>query len=637
MKKTFQQMRESLLLGEAVMDQKTWDKTKKGDKLTIGFDSGIKKGNKVTFVVGTKNIVGKAKVGKITMKREDGKGGKFFLYNRNGNISLALGDMAASMTSMVKEEVELDEAKATKLALMKQLEKDFPKFKVGKIADVNKVAKFLQTKGFKSQSSAMAAAVDFENYKKGQFKESVELDERNYAKEYANYHSRPEQIANRSSRNQARRIMAKDNDVEGMDVGHKDNNPLNNDPKNLQVEDPSDNRREPRMRNEGTWAIPDTPKKKAELKKLLSKPIKAKGSSDRLYSLVGDDELADDLDDFAKKHPNHDVRPMVKSAMERLGIKEDLDEGKQAKYPLYHKDFSGAMKTAYDHAKKNLGVIVDPSEIDDKVAMGPKKPSTGKTNSYRLTDKSGKKAIQVQVYNTGKSYELNMYKEDLDEAMDNKKLKAKAKKTFKDIKAGKYKGVKVSEDKTFEPHMMYDPKTGEGKKAEVEADHLKMKKMGWSHEKPKMKESVELDLAEGFSPAQIDRLRKQYKSLPDRLSTDQAMKLGKFLKGMPKDQLIAIARGDIKWLSSSAVTTLIMQGVKASEINEEVQLDEAFKAGGLKLKDGKQVLVKKDDAMMLNDLMKQLSRPNVKKMTDTLMKNKKGYAEILGFAKDSHE
>ena len=278
--------------------------------------------------------------------------------------------------------------------------------------------------------------------------------------------------------------MAKENDVDGMDVGHADNNPLNNDPANLRIENPSDNRREPRMRNEGTWAIPDTPKKKAELKKLLSKPIKAKGSSDRLYSLVGDDELADDLDDMEKKHPNHDVRPMVKSAMKRLGIKEDLDEGKQAKYPLYHKDFSGAMKTAYDHAKKNLGVIVDPSEIDDKVAMGPKKPSTGKTNSYRLTDKSGKKAIQVQVYNTGKSYELNMYKEDLDEA---------------------------------------------------------------------------------------------------------------------------------------------------------VELDEAFKAGGLKLKDGKQVMVKKDDAMMLNDLMKQLSKPNVKKMTDTAMKNKKGYEEILGFARDSHE
>ena len=54
-----------------------------------------------------------------------------------------------------------------KLALMKQLEKDFPKFKVGKIADVNKVAKFLEEKGFK-QNASISAAVDFETYKKGE-------------------------------------------------------------------------------------------------------------------------------------------------------------------------------------------------------------------------------------------------------------------------------------------------------------------------------------------------------------------------------------------------------------------------------------------------------------------------------------
>ena len=77
----------------------------------------------------------------------------------------------------------------------------------------------------------------------------ITLDERNYAKEYANYQGRPEQIARRSSRNKARRLMG-DKAVKGMDVGHKDNNPLNNDPKNLKMEDPSKNRREPRMRED---------------------------------------------------------------------------------------------------------------------------------------------------------------------------------------------------------------------------------------------------------------------------------------------------------------------------------------------------------------------------------------------------
>ena len=74
-----------------------------------------------------------------------------------------------------------------------------------------------------------------------------DIAERNYAKEYQNYHSRPEQIANRSSRNKARRVMG-DRTKIGMDVGHKDNNPLNNDPKNLRNEDPAKNRREPRLR-----------------------------------------------------------------------------------------------------------------------------------------------------------------------------------------------------------------------------------------------------------------------------------------------------------------------------------------------------------------------------------------------------
>ena len=74
---------------------------------------------------------------------------------------------------------------------------------------------------------------------------------------------------------------------------------------------------------EGTWALPKTPKQKKELKKLLSKPLKAKEATDKLYDLIGDDEMFDDIDDYAEREPNDDVRPMVKSHMKRLGIKED--------------------------------------------------------------------------------------------------------------------------------------------------------------------------------------------------------------------------------------------------------------------------------------------------------------------------
>ena len=96
-------------------------------------------------------------------------------------------------------------------------------------------------------------------------------------------------------------------------------------------------------------------------------------------------------------------------------VKEEveLDEKKDS-YELYHKDFSSAMQHAYAHAKRMYGISIKPSEIDDKVATGPSKPGSGKTNKYRL--KGDKGAIQVQVYNKGgsKPYELNMYKEEVE-------------------------------------------------------------------------------------------------------------------------------------------------------------------------------------------------------------------------------
>lgn len=77
-------------------------------------------------------------------------------------------------------------------------------------------------------------------------------------------------------------------------------------------------------------------------------------------------------------------------------------------YELYHTDFSGAMQHAYKFAKSK-GVTVDPAEIDSKVASGPRKPSSGKTNSYIL-DTNKKQKVHIQVANLdNKRYELNMY------------------------------------------------------------------------------------------------------------------------------------------------------------------------------------------------------------------------------------
>ena len=46
---------------------------------------------------------------------------------------------------------------------------------------------------------------------------------------------------------------------------------------------------------------------------------------------------------------------------------------------------------------------------------------------------------------------------------------------------------KSAAKKKFKPHMMYNPKTGKGTMAKKMADHLRMKKLGYTHTKPKAK------------------------------------------------------------------------------------------------------------------------------------------------------
>ena len=68
---------------------------------------------------------------------------------------------------------------------------------------------------------------------------------RDYAREYRNYHSKPEQRKNRSSRNLARILMRKKLGVKaisGKDIDHKDKNPRNNARSNLRIRTKSRNR-----------------------------------------------------------------------------------------------------------------------------------------------------------------------------------------------------------------------------------------------------------------------------------------------------------------------------------------------------------------------------------------------------------
>ena len=136
---------------------KEFDALKKGDTVTIEFKSSMSSG-KATFKVTAKNVVGKARIEKVTLKDVKRPNSvKFFLYKRGNKVSLAQGDMAASVVSFAKEEVEIDEvnlAKVTDDSLRKRMKQlrtggktDMPSIQFG----IKQISKEMKKRGIKEE------------------------------------------------------------------------------------------------------------------------------------------------------------------------------------------------------------------------------------------------------------------------------------------------------------------------------------------------------------------------------------------------------------------------------------------------------------------------------------------------------
>ena len=114
------------------------------------------------------------------------------------------------------------------------------------------------------------------------------------------------------------------------------------------------------IKNEGTWAMPDSPKLKMGLKKALQRPImlgkEGDDATDTIRDFIGDDELYDDLYDAGRNNPKADARPIIKAAMKRLGIKEDveLDENLKAIEKMMKDRKYKGKTSAFDAAVKKM-------------------------------------------------------------------------------------------------------------------------------------------------------------------------------------------------------------------------------------------------------------------------------------------
>jgi hypothetical protein len=91
---------------------------------------------------------------------------------------------------------------------------------------------------------------------------------------------------------------------------------------------------------------------------------------------------------------------------------ENTQESKKENYKIYHNSYTSAVNEALEYAEKK-GYEYDKEETSEKIGLGPKKPSDGKTNRFSINltkeGKSQKKNLHIQIYGMGDKYELNCY------------------------------------------------------------------------------------------------------------------------------------------------------------------------------------------------------------------------------------
>ena len=317
---------------------------------------------------------------------------------------------------------------------------------------------------------------------------------------------------------------------------------------------------------------------------------------------------------FATEEVNEDAAqeiPMMSQQLDFIEmaaktIKESLKGGGDPE-----EWYQGKLGTAHD-AMKTLHANIKTGSVDES-EMATKKA----LDDASASSKEGKKAVSLKKAPWDKTEALVGGQKELDHDKDGDidgddfaKLRAKKKKKNESVEElEEYSNWKIQHPtKSTKSYTVKARNAGEA----IKKGHAAAKKAGDMHAasdnrmfKPKHIQKEDLDettmsaLKKGVTTTGTDgKTRTVFKTTKDN-KTDE--------------------RGQDK------ITT-----------NEGTEsLDEAFAQGILKFKDGKQMILKKEDANVLNKMFKKMSSGSVKKMTETAMKDKAGFAEILEFAKEA--
>ena len=201
--------------------------------------------------LGMINTIGSMVGHKVTDQKQEK--GKLFLKFGEELEEGKMQDAIKKVKGLTKKQLDalqsIPQAQLTVLAQQlsslvmgeEEVEESYAKDKAKRLKDTLK----------KHDKRMMKSAKDsIKKYEKGRKEETEVEEDRDYKKEYENYHSDPEQIKRRAKRNEARRSLKNSKKLTSdKDVHHKDNNPMNNDKSNLSIVTQNYNRKEPRMRD----------------------------------------------------------------------------------------------------------------------------------------------------------------------------------------------------------------------------------------------------------------------------------------------------------------------------------------------------------------------------------------------------
>lgn len=159
------------------------------------------------------------------------------------------------------------------------------------------------------------------------------------------------------------------------------------------------------------------------------------------------------------------------------------------------------------------------------------------------------------------------------------------------------------------------------------AKHI-IKVMGYKKqvEEPDEDDSRPSDYKDGEDMAVYEAAQSQAQAIAARIALKHKREGTKPKAGTASAEMAKMSEKDLEDFTKAKPGA-------PDKVNEHLVL-EGVSAGSMKLKDGSQVNVSADEAAALNKLMGTLNKGNKDKMSAKLMSGKKGFAEILAFAKE---